>query len=82
MPLPAAKQRNKQKDRKGNRDMATIGHGFCDGPQIGVHKMSYDEFCIAAFGKGVEDYSGKEKTAKEQLKNKNNHRAKILLYTR
>lgn len=46
-----------------NRDMATIDYGFCDRSQIGVHEMSYDEFCIAAFGKDTEDL-GKEKTTK------------------
>jgi len=63
MPLPASKQRNKQRDRKRNRDMAIIDYGFCDWPQIGVHEMSYDEFCIAAFGKDAEDL-GKEKQVK------------------
>lgn len=43
--------------------MATIDYGFCDVPQIGVHEMSYDEFCLAAFGKDAEDL-GKEKTTK------------------
>lgn len=43
--------------------MATIDYGFCDRSQIGVHEMSYDEFCIAAFGKDTEDL-GKEKTTK------------------
>lgn len=43
--------------------MAIIDYGFCDWPQIGVHEMSYDEFCIAAFGKDAEDL-GKEKQVK------------------
>ena len=66
MPLPAAKQRNKQRGGKRNRDMATIDYLFCDWSQIGVREMSYDEFCIAAFGKDAEDLRERENSLKTE----------------